>query len=333
MIDLAADGKLWKLIQDLSVYLEIDPKISIACELQETKYTFEELLALSNHELAQHLMETGEKIQQSEDYRRGSIKRLTDDDYKELAVFLYGLKELDPFVPDMAQKCFGYIFNAETELTDMQDIQSDYKRLQKLKSLRIIKNITLSIYKKGNRYSFDDSSSGEKHILYSVLNIARCLKKNSLVLIDEPEISLHPNWQMFYISLLKRLFKEYSSCHFIIASHSPYLISDLTPDNSTLITLNIENGRHTAKTIDYSTYAWSAENILYNVFHVRTTRNFYFDLDLRELLSKTADGKSEDLPRVKELFQKLSSYVFDNSDPLKKILEEVEVYIENAESK
>ena len=71
-------------------------------------------------------------------------------------------------------------------------------------------------------------------------NIFNNISRNSIVLIDEPEISLHPNWQIKYISFLKKVFAEYNSCHFIIASHSHYMVSDLNPENSSLITVNVD---------------------------------------------------------------------------------------------
>lgn len=329
LIDLAADEKLWDLINELSAYLAIDPKVSIAFEVQDS---FDDLVSLSKVELASHLKTIGEKLKESDSLRRDSVRKFRDDDYYGLAEFLHGLESCDPFIADVPQKVFGLTFDTNSTADDLQRVQSDYKKLRDLNSLRIIKNITLFMSKHGHWYSFDDSSSGEKHVLYSVLNIARYIKDNSLVMIDEPEISLHPNWQMLYISFLKRLFRQFPSCHFIIASHSPYLVSDLNPESSSLIVLNMENGIRTASTLDYSTYAWSTENILYNVFRVRTTRNFYFDIELRELLYYTKGNRIEKLPEIKMLYSKLSRYVFDSKDPLNLILAEVKEYIENAES-
>ena len=94
--------------------------------------------------------------------------------------------------------------------------------------------------------------------------------------------------------------------------------------------MNIEEGKKIAKTIEYDTYAWSAENVLYNVFGVRTTRNYYFNADLQELL--TLINQKEKLNRVKELYTKLSGYYFNEEAPLHLILNNVKEYIDNAES-
>lgn len=334
LIELAAEGKLWNILDKLPDYLQIDPKVSIACEISDGENFLDTVQKSSKNKLTQYITELGQKAIESESFRSDAVRKLTKKDYSEMAVFLKGLIELKPFVPNAKKKVFGFTFSTDDTQEKVQQVQADYKILRNLNNLRIIKNITLYLYKNGHGFSFDDSSSGEKHILYTVLNIARYLKNNSLVLIDEPEISLHPNWQMMYISFLKQLFKEYNSCHFILASHSPYLVSDLNPDSSSLVVLTTEQGLRSAQAVDYSTYAWSTENILYNVFHVRTTRNFYFDMDLRELLHKL-DGNNVDkaqLLRIKELYQKLCSYVFDEHDPLNLILDEVKRYISNAES-
>jgi len=82
----------------------------------------------------------------------------------------------------------------------------------------------------------------------------------------------------------------------------------------------------TSKLLEKSTYAWSAENILYNVFGVRTTRNFYFETELRRLINNV-QNKDEDEKTIK-LYDKLMSYVTEGDDPLGKILSSMESYID-----
>lgn len=332
LLELAGTDKLWPIIRALSSHFNLDPQISIAYELCQKEFTLDQVKEMGNSELANRLMDLATRLTEKETFRKTAIARMKPEDFATMAAFLKGLGVLDPFIPDSKKLIFGHTFSETTDREDMQKIQADYNVLMHLSALQIIEDVTLYVYKHGHKYSFDDCSSGEKHILFAFLNIARYIRDNSLILIDEPEISLHPNWQMIYITALKQLFREFPSCHFVIASHSPYLVSDLNPDSSSLIVLSMEDGVRSAVTLDYSTYAWSAENILYNVFHVRTTRNFYFDLDLRELLCKVSE-KDEDLARIKELYDKLSQYTFRGEDPLTLILKNVEEYIENAESK
>lgn len=332
LLELAGTEKLWPIIHALSAHFNLDPQVSIAYELSQSWLSLDQIKEMDISNLVNQLKALAEQIADKGSYRKNAIARLKASDYEIMATYLKGLESFNPFSPHKEKRIFGHTFSESTDQEDVQKIQSDYTVLMNLRTLRIIKDVTLYVYKQGQEYSFDDCSSGEKHILFAFLNIARHIRNNSLILIDEPEISLHPNWQMIYITALKQLFHEFSSCHFVIASHSPYLVSDLSPDSSSLIVLAMEDGIRNAVTLDYSTYAWSAENILYNVFHVRTTRNYYFDIELRELLQCTGRSQAEDLPKIKHLYNKLSGYVFDPKDPLNLILGEVKEYIENAES-
>lgn len=331
LLELACTEKLWPMIRALSSYLGIEPRMSLSYELSQSPFSLEQIREMSVDKLEKGLREHAAGIAEKGYYRKNAVSKLEIKDFREMAEYLKGLEDCDPFVPNNDCLIFGHTFSEETQQDHMQEILSDYRVLKELQSLQIIRDTTLFIHKHGQKYSFEECSSGEKHILYAFLNIARYVRENSLILIDEPEISLHPNWQIQYITVLKQLFREYASCHFVIASHSPYLVSDLNPESSALIVLSMENNIRTASTLNYSTYAWSTENILYNVFHVRTTRNYYFDIELRELLSYTSGINPPDLQRTRELYNKLSSYVFDSKDPLNLILGEVKEHIENVE--
>ena len=324
ILNLAVNGKIWNFINRLSEFLCIDAKISISCEMSRADFFADDL----NKKLKGY----GEKIIQQEDYRSDAVKSYTDEVYQELVDFINGIKNNDSYVKDKSKIIFGVSFDVNTSTDELKKIASDYTYFKGLSNLKVFKNMTLNLYKNGKRYSFDESSSGEKHILYSFTNIFNNISRNSIVLIDEPEISLHPNWQIKYISFLKKVFAEYNSCHFIIASHSHYMVSDLNPENSSLITVNVdEEGKHFL-TLDYSTYAWSAENILYNIFGVRTFRNYYFDMDVRELLYAISNNKKEELDRIRDFYDKLSKYILDNTDPLNKVIDEAKEYIRNVES-
>ena len=323
-LSLAVKGKIWEFINKISKFLHIDSKISISFEMAEADFFAEDL--------KDRLKKYGNSILQQEDFRKNAVRRFKDEVYQELVEFIQGIKRNELYVVNKSKVHFGVSFDTTTSEDEIKKIVNDYKYFKELSNLKVFKNMTLNLFKNGKQYSFEESSSGEKHILYSFTNIYNSIDNNSLILIDEPEISLHPNWQIRYISFLKKVFNNYSSCHFIIASHSHYLVSDLNPDNSSLITVEMdEKGKHFL-TLDYSTYAWSAENILYNIFKVRTFRNYYFDLDVRELLHAISHNKRDEMKRIRYLYDKLSKYVLDDKDPLNQIIIEAEEYIKNVES-
>ena len=53
-----------------------------------------------------------------------------------------------------------------------------------------------------------------------------------LFYFDEPDLSLHPNWQKQYIYQLLKLFKTFNkNIHFLFTTHSPFLLSDIPKQN------------------------------------------------------------------------------------------------------
>jgi predicted ATP-binding protein involved in virulence len=68
-------------------------------------------------------------------------------------------------------------------------------------------------------------SSGEQHMLVLFSELLFRVESNSLVMIDEPEISLHVTWQKQFLRDLQGV-TELASFDVLIATHSPQIISD-----------------------------------------------------------------------------------------------------------
>lgn len=76
----------------------------------------------------------------------------------------------------------------------------------------------------GEKLELSKASSGEKEILNLLMGIFAFNIKNGVVIIDEPELHLHPKWQ----SILLELFFDLSSkrgVQFFIVTHSPHFVS------------------------------------------------------------------------------------------------------------
>jgi ABC-type multidrug transport system ATPase subunit len=58
-------------------------------------------------------------------------------------------------------------------------------------------------------------------------------KKDIFLLLDEPDLTLHPQWQKNYIKELIKLLSTFPTkqFHVIITSHSPFILSDLPKEN------------------------------------------------------------------------------------------------------
>lgn len=70
-----------------------------------------------------------------------------------------------------------------------------------------------------NQNKIIDLSSGQRLFCYIVINVVGQIKNDSLIIIDEPELFLHPTLEIEFISLLKKVLIAFNS-KAILATHS-----------------------------------------------------------------------------------------------------------------
>lgn len=87
-----------------------------------------------------------------------------------------------------------------------------------------------------NEVNMSSFSTGEKQIIFRIGNLLKNLNnlENAIILIDEPETSLHPKWQKKYIRFLLDTF-DGLDIQFIIATHSPYILQGIREGESVAI--------------------------------------------------------------------------------------------------
>ena len=154
------------------------------------------------------------------------------------------------------------------------------------------------------KITIDKLSSGEKQIFYkggSLLQYGE--NKEIIVLIDEPESSMHPEWQQKILQFYRRV---NPTAQFIFATHSPHIVSCcrkeeiclLEKDNSSLyVNKNINN-----------TYGSTNEDILFNIFNLESVRNLEVQKDLdeyKELFCKQEFLTEEEKIRMGNLREKI----------------------------
>ncbi|WP_139490325.1 AAA family ATPase [Brevibacillus dissolubilis] len=71
--------------------------------------------------------------------------------------------------------------------------------------------------------TYEDLSAGEKQLVAMFVYIKLSLSDNSIVIIDEPELSLHVTWQRKFLSALV---SDIQPIQYIVSTHSPFIISD-----------------------------------------------------------------------------------------------------------
>ncbi len=74
------------------------------------------------------------------------------------------------------------------------------------------------------KFKISELSTGEQTLLSKVLYLFFKDYKDKVILIDEPELSLHPSWQNKVLKIYEN-FALKNNCQIIIATHSPHIIS------------------------------------------------------------------------------------------------------------
>ena len=210
-----------------------------------------------------------------------------------------------------------------------QELLHEWRLLEHLRKLDLIDNYSLN-FKKKNGTTLDDValSSGEFHYFTTIISICASIEQDSLVLIDEPETSFHPEWQMKYVNHLKELLKSFGSCHFVFGSHSHFIVSDLENKSSEVVSIIGKAPDIRVESLNYPTYGWSAEEILFKVFKLRSTRNSFFEIRVHEILHLLST-QSKDKDRIETLLAELREVVVDRNDPLSRIISESESYLQS----
>lgn len=213
------------------------------------------------------------------------------------------------------------------DLFDNNFNEQEFEVIRQLEQLDIINIDGIIINKNNSALTLNEISSGEFHLIISMIGIFSKIEDNCLILIDEPEISLHPNWQMQYISFLKKVFSKYQSCHFILTSHSHFIVSDLEGKSSSVTALNrnIKTNKLESYLLKADTYGWSAEEILLKVFKTNTSRNYYIAEKLGEFLDFISN-KDSTLEDIKLKFYELEIDKLNNlsnEDPLKTVYDTI----------
>ena len=137
-------------------------------------------------------------------------------------------------------------------------------------------------------------SGGEKQVLaigeFFIKNISSLI--NSIILIDEPEANLHPNWQKGIINFFDQIVQEVGDIElekpqFIFTTHSPYFLENYLSRKSPIFVFK-RNGNEDLVILDSSSFlGWSPEKILKETYHTD-----FFIIDSRMIF---VEGETDEI--------------------------------------
>lgn len=221
-------------------------------------------------------------------------------------------------------------YSLEFEVDHMPGIFAEFdvaKMIRIGRSLRIIADISLVFTKSQYEIDFSELSSGEQQVLGTVIRSVAKLGQNSVLVIDEPEVSLHPAWQRQYLPRLLETLSFFPGTHIILATHSHFMIADLAEGKASL-TVATNEPEALFQSFDGGVYGRSPENILYRVFGTATTSNFYVERDLTKALRIVSGVDDFDHHKLSEIFGRLQVINEPDNEAMIEILNRIQIVLE-----
>ncbi len=132
-------------------------------------------------------------------------------------------------------------------------------------------------------------SSGEKHMFLFLTEITAHIRYDSLLLIDEPEIHLHPRAVTVLMNGLQLLLRKFES-YAIIATHSPLIIRELFA--SRVYVIDREDDHLIIRKVNIQTYGAGVQQITTEIFGDYFTESNQLAL-IRQLVKQEGCTKEE----------------------------------------
>lgn len=174
----------------------------------------------------------------------------------------------------------------------------------------------LTLVFNGKEFPFSLLSDGQRNIISLVGDIAmRCAHINQhlgleaaektpgIVLVDELDTNIHPNWQKLLIPSLKKYFKE---IQFIVTTHSPFIIQSLKGGKI----IDLDSSSNSEFSLSQA-WKYSIEEVSQDLMHVATNRSKDFQKmmaiakEYYDLLNSGIDEQSKNIQELKKQLDEL----------------------------
>lgn len=166
--------------------------------------------------------------------RRKTDTAVIDHDLDSISLNVYAQK-LKQILNDPNQYA-AYVSRIDSfkKIVDRSDFSSKLLEINKLFGFRFVAKDELS-----TKIPLNSLSSGEKHMIIQVFELLFNAQQDTLVLIDEPELSFHMMWQVNYLKMIQEIAKV-RGFQYLIATHSPQIFNNMWSLTTDLYTNSLE---------------------------------------------------------------------------------------------
>jgi len=142
------------------------------------------------------------------------------------------------------------------------DLQIDFKGIDRNKEV-LFKNAQTDNIK------IEELSNGEQELITKAFSIYLAEIKDSIILIDEPESSLHPIWQSRITQLYQKIANQYNN-QIILSTHSPHIVSAVHTEQ---IRVLIKEDSHLSVISNFNrSYGAKVDQVLLEIFRTNGLR-------------------------------------------------------------
>jgi len=162
----------------------------------------------------------------------------------------------------VSSKAYQKVQQALSSCFDGFDLQIEFNGLDKNKEV-YFKN------KYSEKIKINDLSTGEQELITKAFSLYLSDLKDSVILIDEPETSLHPNWQNRILKIYEDFAKENNN-QVIIATHSPHIIASAKKESLRLL---VKKGDKIEVVSDFDgSYGYEVQRVLLEIMNLESLR-------------------------------------------------------------
>lgn len=130
------------------------------------------------------------------------------------------------------------------------------------------------------------ASSGQLALISSLLFLITQAGRRPLILVDEPENSLHPNWQREYVDKLLAAM-AYRDATIVIATHAPLIVTGALGEKRGGVSVcEVRDGVPAPLNIEAGATPSSIEEILWRAFDVVTPANHFVSEQIVQAISR-----------------------------------------------
>lgn len=225
----------------------------------------------------------------------------------DLKIFLQKLSEACKNVV-VKENSVDFIFTTKEELEKIWSFYGEEKKLFEylttLQANDLIENVKIILIQNSLEVSFDRLSEGEKQIL-TVFGLRELMiTGDTLLLLDEPDTYLHPEWQRDFIKSIVNI--EDSKINYIITTHSPNILSGLKKEQLK-ITEDIDN-KTNIRDFSFNSFGKPVDVILTDHFGLKGLRFKDVDDKIR-ILQEMLIAKEYDADKFESLFTELEEKI------------------------